>query len=715
MLLAAAVLGCTTMVMQTIILREFLAVFCGNELVIGIVLANWMVLTGIGSLLGRYPRGSMGVFPLLGSAMIAVGLLPAITVFLLNDLRNVVFRVGVMIGLGESVYGSFLLLMPFCLASGYLFTRLAIAVSEHSHANRIAQVYLLEAAGSIVGGLLLNLLMIPLLTTFQTLLLLGLISLGAAMLLWFTNEAGFMRVLPPLIACAVIIVAVSLDLDRIAKERLFPGQKLLLHRGTPYGDLAITEQGDQRNFYENSTLLFSANDPVAREEAVHYAMIQHPRPRRVLLISGGISGTTEEILKYGVERVDYVELDPALIEIGRSFTKGLNDERIRVVNEDARRYVKHAPEQYDVVLVNVPDPGTAQINRYYTIEFLRELKKILSPGGVVEISLLPSTEYLGGEGRAVSSVLFATLRSCFHHVIIVPGTRNFFISSDRDLNTGIGRMVSERGISNTYVNEYYIDDQMMAERSGAIERSLSPDAALNSDFTPVAYYRQLLYWLSYFKFDPLLAAAVLAVVIAAITGRLSVIRLGMFTGGFAASALEVVLLVTFQALFGYLYRATGIIITAFMAGLALGAFLGGRMQIARDVRSFVVVQWCVAAYAIILPFVLRGLQGSEPGEILTYLAFLGLTIIVALLTGFEFAVATYLQRGALSSVASSLYGIDLIGSAFGALIVSAYLIPLLGIIRVSYAVALMVMGSSIVTLSKRKQFPAITEQGIAYV
>ena len=53
--ISAFLLGSTSIIAQVILLREFLSVFSGNELVIGLVLANWMILTGLGAYLGQYP------------------------------------------------------------------------------------------------------------------------------------------------------------------------------------------------------------------------------------------------------------------------------------------------------------------------------------------------------------------------------------------------------------------------------------------------------------------------------------------------------------------------------------------------------------------------------------------------------------------------------------------------------------------------------------
>ena len=99
-------------------------------------------------------------------------------------------------------------------------------------------------------------------------------------------------------------------------------------------------------------------------------MAQRPDARKVLLVSGGISGTAREILKYHVSRVDYVELDPLILELGRKYLPdNLADRRIRVINTDGRLFIKQTGEKYDVAIMDVPAPSTAQLNRFYTVEF----------------------------------------------------------------------------------------------------------------------------------------------------------------------------------------------------------------------------------------------------------------------------------------------------------------------------------------------------------
>ena len=332
LVLGIAVVGLTAIVTQTILLREFLSVFYGNELVIGIVLAVWMILTGLGSVLGKLATRAKDKIRVAMVFLLLTSLLPLITVFLLDYLRNVVFPVGALIGVAESLYYSFILLMPYCLLSGSLFTLFATVLSENSHSNRIPDVYSIEAIGSVAGGLIFNLILVFVLSTFQILCLLALLDLGVCLYLSLQFATRKYQITVVLFGAILMLFIARVDLDSITKRQLYPGQELLLCRDTPYGNLVITKAGNQKNFYENGSLLFVTGDAVANEDATHYTMIQHPHPKNVLMISGGISGATDEILKYGIEKVDYVELNPAIIDIGRNYTSALSDPRIHAIN-----------------------------------------------------------------------------------------------------------------------------------------------------------------------------------------------------------------------------------------------------------------------------------------------------------------------------------------------------------------------------------------------
>ena len=104
-----------------------------------------------------------------------------------------------------------------------------------------------------------------------------------------------------------------------------------------------------------------------------------------------------QALKYDSLKIDYVEIDPQLIKTGEVFlpeaeSRSLKSSRARIHLLDGRLFVKRSfksedKNRYDVVILNLPDPYTAQLNRFYTQEFFGMIKAILNEEGVFSFTL----------------------------------------------------------------------------------------------------------------------------------------------------------------------------------------------------------------------------------------------------------------------------------------------------------------------------------------
>jgi predicted membrane-bound spermidine synthase len=70
----------------------------------------------------------------------------------------------------------------------------------------------------------------------------------------------------------------------------------------------------------------------------------------------------------------------------------------------------------------------------------------------------------------------------------------------------------------------------------------------------------------------------------------------------------------------------------------------------------------------------------------------------------QFALASKIQKKSISSAAAESYSSDLLGSAFGALLTSAFLIPLLGIIKVGIVLGILNILIAVIILLKRKRY-----------
>ena len=106
-LLAVCGLGLSSVITQLALMREMLGAFSGNEMVLGIILGNWLLLTGIGAWLGRTTNRRRNPRLLLVLLLLLVALMPLAQMFLLRALRNVVFVRGALVGVtdGAGVLG----------------------------------------------------------------------------------------------------------------------------------------------------------------------------------------------------------------------------------------------------------------------------------------------------------------------------------------------------------------------------------------------------------------------------------------------------------------------------------------------------------------------------------------------------------------------------------------------------------------------------------
>jgi len=692
-------LGITALISQVIFLREFLAVFNGNELVIGIIFACWMLLTGMGALLGRASPTPNKKNTIRISGFFLLGLLPLITVFMIRFLKNVVFPAGSMAGIAGVLIFSASVLLFFCLLSGFMFTRLTVELSRKFGANLLGQSYAIESIGSISGGLLFSFLLVYLLGTYQILFLILIINLAVAVLM---NQAGRRWTIYAVLTGTLVFVLVFiLDLDLRSRSLLFPNQITLETRDTPYGNLVVTETGDQVTIYENGTPVSIPSDVTTIEEDVHYAMVQHDHPDTVLILSGDLTGITPEIAKYPVRHADYVELNPWITRIRSKYLGYPEYPWLNIQHADGRKFLRHSENAYDVIMVNLPAPGTAQINRFYTTEFFQEVKLCLHTGGIISISLPGAQNYISAEAERLYSLAYNTLQRTFRNILVVPGQKTYFLASDAELNIDIPGLIEKKGITTTYVNTYYLDLASIQERSRQIEEIIQDWDLLNQDFQPRAYFLQLDFWLSHFNTNFWMPVIILIILIVLAGMRSGPLAFGIFTAGFTGTAAELIIMIGIQVVFGYIYLYLAIIVTVFMSGLATGALLVDRILGEVTYMKFRITQLLLAAITGIMAITFLMIERIQLPEILLHIIFTGLIFLAAFVSGLLFASAALLRRSGIASTTSRLYSTDLAGSAAGALITSILLIPLLGLIRSLILIVLLNLLASLYSVLRK--------------
>lgn len=694
---------------QLTLMRELLCVFSGNEMIFGIILACWLLLTGIGSHLGKTASKLKRPLMVLVAAQIFIAVAPIANVFLLRMLPGTVFIRGVMIGPGQTVASCFILLLPYCLVTGYLLTLACSVLATGPDASSIGWVYFLDVIGDVFGGLVFTFVLVGLLDHFGILYLPALLNMAFAVILAAKLKSKALMAVAAGIGAALLALILAVDLDTASTRIQYAGRNVVFRGNSPYGNLVVTESRGQYDFIENGVPLFSTHDIEKVEETVHYAMVQRPNAKQVLVISGGVSGTAKEILKYNPRQVDYVELDPLIIRLGRKYLPAsLSDPRINVINTDGRLHIKTTTKRYDVIISDVPDPSTSQINRFYTRQFFQEAKAALRPGGVLCFSLGHYENWVSKELAQLIASAHKTLRDreIFANVEMIPGRKVFFLASDGPLTTDIASAIEAAGVNTQFVNRHYLSATLTRRRLAAVQQAVSDEAAVNTDLSPVLYYYHLRYWISHFggpltisfralgvsislsKFEIFGIVLVLCFLVYALL--LKPVPLAIFTTGFAAAGLEVVLIMAFQVLYGYVYKELGLIITMFMAGLAVGSLAMNRMLPRRGRIDLARLDLGIAMFAGVLPLALMAMSHVSSqiiADLCRHVAIPLLTFVLAVLAGMEFPLAGKVDFQGITPTAAKLYTADLLGACLGAILVSAFLIPIIGVVGVCVLVA----------------------------
>ncbi|MGB8368232.1 MAG: fused MFS/spermidine synthase [Limisphaerales bacterium] len=733
---ALAGLGMASVMTQLALMRELLCAFAGNEMVLGIALGLWLLLTGLGTSLGRTADKLRHPLAALFAAQIFIAVIPLAQVFAVRALRNVVFVRGAEVGVTGTVLSAAVLLLPFCLVAGYTLTLACSILNRCGDASGAGRVYVADSLGSVAGGVLFSFVLVRFLDHIALLAVPALLNLAAAAWLGRAAKraAGILpaetcqrdagsTLLPAslLIVLAAVVLFLSTNPDGVSTAFQFPGQNVLFRANSPYGRLVVTESGGETNFIENGIAVVSTPNVEQVEEATHYAMAQRSDAQRLLLVSGGVAGVAKEILKYNVAGVDCVELDPLVIETGRRFLpEHFADPRIHVIATDARQFVRQTTNHYDVVILALPDPSTAQLNRFFTVEFFSGVKRVLADGGVLSFALGRYENYVSPELARLLASAHRSLQRSFANILVLPGGRVFFLASDGPLHGDIAARVEAQGVPTKLVNRHYLDAMLTADRMADIQRAVSQPAAMNRDFSPMLYFYHLRHWMSQFTLSFGALQAVLLLLLLVYLIRLRGPALVLFASGFAGSALEVVLLLAFQVLCGSVYHQVGVIVTVFMVGLAAGAAWANRCKVAQTSKSAVsqvsqpadrlpshpqptgksaiqqvwkpalqdargllaVLAIGIAAFAGLLPLLLFSLNraADTAASLLAIKSVIALlTLILAVLVGAQFPLANQLQFDGTATGASRLYTADFVGASLGALLASTLLIPLVGV------------------------------------
>ena len=273
----------------------------------------------------------------------------------------------------------------------------------------IGMVYAVNTLGAILGVVLaVHVLM-------DTLGLKGTILVGAAIdvvlgvvLIAATRAPGTRRIplaIPIGVAVAALaVLAVGFELDprrtasgvfRSGAARLTAGDKIVYHRDGKTATVDVVDHGRVRAIRTNGksdAAIGLGEIPASDEYTMALLAIlplgHRPEARTAAVIGFGSGMSTATLLASPrLERVDTIEIEPAMVEGARLFRPmveaAYSDPRSRIVIDDAKSYFARTGEKYDIIVSEPSNPWISGVASLFTEEFYRRLHAHLEDGGVL--------------------------------------------------------------------------------------------------------------------------------------------------------------------------------------------------------------------------------------------------------------------------------------------------------------------------------------------
>ena len=618
--------GFSAVIIQCVLIREFLAIFFGNELVLGIIFSVWLLFCGIGSLWGnKRGRWHSEIYTAALTASAVVGIM-FIRYF------PILFEPGAVIPTAAIAFLFIVAEAPVSFLTGYIFGTLSKVSSKQHHIYGIENFGALLGAAVLYGIILLG-------ATNAVLLIAALMPLSLINLLDkqdFSKRHLFITALT--FALILLLSIILYKTDKKSASWKYAGEVAEIQY-TKEGEIAyMIYENDTTILLNNKMYKSTLNEPIA-EQAVHIPAAQRKYVENALVIFD--RGHFTELTKYPKLTIDIIETIPAV---------ALKQSIISTPE-------KYNPDKkYDLVFIGAPLPDNTASSRFYTVSFFKRMNAIMSPEGVLTFTLPFNENYMPPNEQQLYNILRNTLNDVFPFVLVFPGDGfSTFMASNTSLI-----IPDSITVKTNYLSPFIIP----ALSEGRVEKANSPSqtTTVNKNTRPIALYFSLKSWMEVYGFSAALLICLLVVILVMAVVLLPKSRsvLSVATSGLATGVYSIAIMLLYQATYGSLYSEISLLLLALSLGFAAGSKL----------RSLPFSDSVIGIY-FVLSFLLLSII-PQPHVFLFIICHFG----IGFLSAGQFVTRKDTLPGILNTA-------DLIGGVFGMALSSTLLIPIFGIVPVA--------------------------------
>jgi spermidine synthase len=283
----------------------------------------------------------------------------------------------------------FLLLLPPAILSGASLPLAVRMVVENASlaARGTGGMFAVNTLGGIAGSLALGFAGLPLAGLQASLLGISGLSLLSGFAAWWSLDRSWplrahaIATAGALLAWLATPLATGVDLPAILLAD--PGEELVDYREGLTANVAVIRE-DQSLLLEIDRRWQGTDQQNQQRMVAHIPMHLHPSPRRVLVVGVGAGQTPGRFLFYDVDRVDCVDIEPAIFDLVRDHYDAdwMEDARVSLIQEDGRNFIAHTDRDYDLISLELGQTFRPGIANFYSSDFYRRVRDRLLPGGL---------------------------------------------------------------------------------------------------------------------------------------------------------------------------------------------------------------------------------------------------------------------------------------------------------------------------------------------
>jgi spermidine synthase len=701
---------------QTLLFREFISAFEGNDIAVGMFFGAWFLWIAFAAWLSVKCGNSFAKFA-DWTPLIILSYLPAFILqylLILNIRKCAGVEVYELFPIWKMIFWSLAVNAPLSFVTGFVFP-LACRWFREAGKLPVADVYVFESVGSFAGGLAVTLMLV---SGFNTFLVFFVIAFILSSSFYFLRPRNYRGLAIPLILISCMVFRV--DVKLIESVRIFKWTKLL--PAESYNGSFQTAQAEylygscngQWTVCREGSACEIMPDPESAWKIIAVHLAQNPRAEKVLVIGSGMNLCREILRIPQISDLAWAHYDNGYVsEINKYMPLGLriDDKRFHPLGKgDIREFLAKKKNHYDIVIVNVPDVTTSILNRYFTLEFNELVKNSIAANGLLGIRLSGGENVIGPELAFIGASAMATLGKTFSHIEIVPGDTTWLLVSDSSGLQGEPGILLKRFASNREAASFFPPEGLLSlyipdRAQTALEKyesvKISGTSLINTDANPPAYLFGLLFsarqsgigltsfiekLLGSGMIYPLMPLALLLLFLPVyilggrggrkMRGRILGIWV-IFVAGFVSIGTVIALMYLFQTCLGSLYLNVGVVSAVFMLGLSVGAALGRYLFGGMKIESGRLLDFAVTIHVAVLFLILY-----PPISEWRYAYFILAFALSGMCSGFYFPAAAFLLRESGYDELDSggmLETSDHIGAALGAFVCGVLVIPVWGV------------------------------------